>query len=158
MSSVQTLQSELATVQSSIKSELDRALDALFAAKEEVRKAREARAAGLAQHPHLQRRDGGEGRRAQQEGGQYRADLVVEGPAGGQHDHGQDGDAAGQRRVQGLVGPASAHQVAGHQRRRSLLVPALLDLAHALGQVHRALVAEVRARPAGIGVQRNQSL
>ena len=49
MSSVQTLQSELATVQSAIKSELDRALDALFAAKEEVRKAREARAAGLAQ-------------------------------------------------------------------------------------------------------------
>ena len=50
MSSVQTLQSELVTVQSAIKSELDRALDALFAAKEEVRKAREARAAGLVTH------------------------------------------------------------------------------------------------------------
>ena len=42
MSSVQTLQSELATVQSAIKSELDRALDALFAAKEEVRKDRKS--------------------------------------------------------------------------------------------------------------------
>ena len=55
MSSVQTLQSELATVQSAIKSELDRALDALFAAKEEVRKAREARAAGLAQAKSIMR-------------------------------------------------------------------------------------------------------
>ena len=58
-----------------------------------------------------------------------------------------------------VVGHAAAddHQVAGHQRRGRLLVPAILDLAHADLQVHGAVVAEARAGLAGGGVQGDQA-
>ena len=58
-----------------------------------------------------------------------------------------------------IVGHAAAHdhQVLGHQRRRGLLIPALLDLAHALGQIQHTVLAEVGAWLARIGIERDQS-
>jgi hypothetical protein len=58
-----------------------------------------------------------------------------------------------------IVGHAAAHdhQVLGHQRRRGLLIPALLDLAHALGQIQHTVLAEVGAWLAGVRVQRHQA-
>ena len=54
---------------------------------------------------------------AQQEGGDHRADLAVEGEGRGAHHDRQQDQGPGQGRVQALVGPAAARQVAGHQAR-----------------------------------------
>ncbi len=74
-------------------------------------------AIGFLQHPHLQRRHGGECREAEQADERDCRDLVVHGERHQREHGGEQEQAAEQSRHQLVVGKSAADEIAGHQAR-----------------------------------------